>query len=62
MKMLQQLECLKRIELLQKHREELAAELAFDYQNEELKKAYSELEQAFVNVAVAEAKYLTSLK
>lgn len=60
--MLEQLECLKRIELLQKHREELAAELVFDYQNEELKKAYSELEQAFVNAAVAEAKYLTSLK
>lgn len=60
--MLKQLECLKRIELLQKHREELAAELAFDYQNEELKKAYSELEQAFVNAAVAEAKCLTSLK
>ena len=60
--MLKKFESLKRIEILQRHRETLANELIFDYKNEELKKAYSELEQAFINAAVAEAKYLTLLK
>lgn len=60
--MLKKIESLKRIEILQRHRETLANELIFDYKNEELKKAYSELEQAFINAAVTEAKYLTLLE
>lgn len=60
--MLKKIESLKRIEILQRYREALANELIFDYKNGELKKAYSELEQAFINAAVAEAKYLTLLE
>ncbi len=58
--------CLKRIASLIKCKEELASEIVIPNGNEEqyleIKKAHSKLEQAFMEAAEAEARFLADSK
>ena len=56
--------CLERMRLLFKSRNELVLAIKgmLPNENAELEKAYSKLEQAFVDIIIAEVRFLTDLK